>query len=246
MRVVKYLDLQVGRACGIYLKGEKREGSVMSRSAQSSVNSSVSSTSNSTKQSTKVSTKRVTSKASHGGSAGGKSLASQSNSAAKGSKKVSQKIVSRTQPVGTNDKARKVKPRTSGGGLTSKQFQELSAQLKSLRSELQAALLGKADAFNMGAQAESLIKGDDAEVAEKQRMNNAALQELDFLKTRLGLVQRAMAKMEAGVYGMCEETEEPIGFERLTVVPWARFAVHVQEVRERKLREYRGSRLRSE
>ncbi len=100
--------------------------------------------------------------------------------------------------------------------------------------------------FNTQAHNESLIKGDDAEVAEKQRQSNAALQEMDMLKNRLILVERALKKIEHGVYGICEETEEPIGFERLSVIPWARYGVKVQELREMKLREYRVSRLRSE
>ena len=72
------------------------------------------------------------------------------------------------------------------------------------------------------------------------------MQELDILKTRLKLVQRALDKISEGDYGVCEETEEPIGFERLSVVPWARYSVHVQEMRERKMREFRISRLKSE
>jgi DnaK suppressor protein len=131
-------------------------------------------------------------------------------------------------------------------GLTAKQIKVLHIRLVELKIELNAALMGKAGIFNTEAQNESLIKGDDAEVAEKQRVSNAALQELDFLKGRLKLVERAMAKIEEGVYGICEDTEEPIGFERLTVVPWARFSVHVQELRERKMREFKVSRLRSE
>jgi RNA polymerase-binding transcription factor DksA len=131
-------------------------------------------------------------------------------------------------------------------GLSAKQIKVLHLRLVELKIELNAALMGKAGIFNTEAQNESLIKGDDAEVAEKQRVSNAALQELDFLKGRLKLVERAMAKIEEGVYGICEDTEEPIGFERLTVVPWARFSVHVQELRERKMREFKVSRLRSE
>jgi RNA polymerase-binding transcription factor DksA len=112
--------------------------------------------------------------------------------------------------------------------------------------EIKGALEDKSSTFNIAAHTESVIKGDDAEVAEKQRASNAALQELDILKTRLLLVRRALAKMEAGVYGICEETEEPIGYERLSVVPWARFAVHVQEKHERHMRDFRVNRLRSE
>lgn len=130
--------------------------------------------------------------------------------------------------------------------LTKKQVKELTTRLETLRDELLEKINGKAGTFQIGLEAESLIKGDDAEVAEKQRASNAALQELDFLKSRLALCERALAKIAAGDYGYCEETDEPIGFERLSVVPWARYCVHVQELRERRMREFRVSRLRSE
>lgn len=142
------------------------------------------------------------------------------------------------------------KPRPSLGakldGLSKKQVRELSDRLQELRKEFAEKINGKAGTFQVGIDAESLIKGDDAEVAEKQRASNAALQELDFLKNRLALVERALMKIERGGYGICEETEEPIGYERLSVVPWARYSVHVQELRERRLREFKVSRLRSE
>lgn len=131
-------------------------------------------------------------------------------------------------------------------GLSKKQLKELQLKLEALRDELLEKINGKAGTFHVGLDGESLIKGDDAEVAEKQRASNAALQELDFLKGRLALVQRALAKMDAGAYGLCEETDEPIGYERLTVVPWARYSVHVQELRERRQREFKVNRLRSE
>jgi DnaK suppressor protein len=131
-------------------------------------------------------------------------------------------------------------------GLTASQIEELEQRLKSLREEIKAALGGKTDLFNAQAHNESLIKGDDAEVAEKQRQSNSALQEMDMLKNRLILVERALKKIEHGVFGICEETEEPIGFERLSVIPWARYGVKVQELREMRLREYRVSRLRAE
>jgi DnaK suppressor protein len=131
-------------------------------------------------------------------------------------------------------------------GLTAAQVEDLEQRLLSLRGEIKAALEGKSDLFNTQAHNESLIKGDDAEVAEKQRQSNSALQEMDMLKNRLILVERALKKIEHGVYGICEETEEPIGYERLSVIPWARYGVKVQELREMRLREYRVSRLRSE
>jgi DnaK suppressor protein len=131
-------------------------------------------------------------------------------------------------------------------GLTRKQIQELHLRMLAMRDEILEKIHGKAGTFQAGIEFESLTKGDDAEVAEKQRASNATLQELDFLKGRLALVERAISKVEADSYGVCEETDEPIGYERLLIVPWARFCVDVQERRERKLRDFRGSRLRSE
>jgi DnaK suppressor protein len=131
-------------------------------------------------------------------------------------------------------------------GLNASQMRDLEKRLHELRRELKEQLEEKAGVFNATANAESVIKGDDAEVAEKQRVSNAALQEIDFLKNRMSLVGRALAKIEAGVYGMCEESEEPIGYERLSVVPWARFSVNVQEMHERKMRDYKVNRLRAE
>ena len=127
-------------------------------------------------------------------------------------------------------------------GLTSRQTEELKKRLIDLQGEIRRALSGRATAFHVAAQNESLIKGDDAEVAEKQRLNNAQLQELDMLKNRLELVERALLKMAEGVYGICEETDEAIGFERLKVIPWARFAVNVQEKMERRYRDFRHLR----
>jgi len=132
-------------------------------------------------------------------------------------------------------------------GLTKKQTKELGERLFTLRVELLESIEEKADfVVNMGNGSENVIKGDDAEVAEKQRVSNAALQELDILKGRLGLVQRAFGKIESGVYGYCEETEEPIGYERLSIVPWARYSVQVQERRERQMRDYKVSRSQAE
>lgn len=131
-------------------------------------------------------------------------------------------------------------------GLSASQLRVLEDRLIELKNEIKESLASKSDVFNTQAVNESLIKGDDAEVAEKQRQSNAALQELDMLKNRLLLVERALKKIEHGVYGICEETEEPIGYERLIVIPWARYGVKVQELRERRLRDFRVNRLRAE
>jgi DnaK suppressor protein len=43
----------------------------------------------------------------------------------------------------------------------------------------------------------------------------------DRLQTTLADVERALAKLEEGSYGRCDMCGEPIGEERLEVLPWA-------------------------
>jgi RNA polymerase-binding transcription factor DksA len=46
-------------------------------------------------------------------------------------------------------------------------------------------------------------------------------------------VEAALARMDAGTYGTSEVSGEPIGYARLSAVPWARFSVVEQEDLER-------------
>jgi DnaK suppressor protein len=52
----------------------------------------------------------------------------------------------------------------------------------------------------------------------------------------LQMVERALRKIEDGTYGLSEESGDPIPFERLRAVPWARFTASEQEVLEREVR----------
>ena|SRR5947208_6199996 len=44
----------------------------------------------------------------------------------------------------------------------------------------------------------------------------------------IGDIQLALAKIEDGTYGTCEVCGRPIGAERLTAIPWARFCIDDQ------------------
>jgi DnaK suppressor protein len=49
-------------------------------------------------------------------------------------------------------------------------------------------------------------------------------------------VEAALKRMDDGSYGMCEGTDEPIGFRRLEARPWTRYSVGYQEQLEREER----------
>jgi len=48
----------------------------------------------------------------------------------------------------------------------------------------------------------------------------------------LAEIERALKKFDAGTYGICEDTGEPIPEARLEALPYARYTVKAQEKRE--------------
>lgn len=54
-------------------------------------------------------------------------------------------------------------------------------------------------------------------------------------------IEAALKRLENGSYGLCEGTDEPIGFRRLEARPWTRYSVGYQEQLEREERS-RGAR----
>ncbi|MEO5667370.1 MAG: TraR/DksA family transcriptional regulator [Bdellovibrionota bacterium] len=48
-------------------------------------------------------------------------------------------------------------------------------------------------------------------------------------KNLLFEVQEALRRLADNTYGVCEETEEPIGFKRLAAQPWTRLSLEAQQ-----------------
>ncbi|MBI2178874.1 MAG: TraR/DksA family transcriptional regulator [Candidatus Tectomicrobia bacterium] len=53
-------------------------------------------------------------------------------------------------------------------------------------------------------------------------------------RERLREVDAAFKRMDDGIYGICEETDEPIPFSRLEVIPYTRYTVAAQNEIERR------------
>ena len=48
----------------------------------------------------------------------------------------------------------------------------------------------------------------------------------------------ALARIEQGTFGVCEETEEVIESERLLAIPWTRLSIEGAEIREAVSRRF--------
>ena len=61
----------------------------------------------------------------------------------------------------------------------------------------------------------------------------------DRQRKLIGKIDAALARLDDGSYGFCEETGEPISFKRLDARPIATLSIEAQERHERRERVYR-------
>jgi DnaK suppressor protein len=105
----------------------------------------------------------------------------------------------------------------NAAGLTHEQVQQLREQLLQLQSALQARLRRQQAVVR---EAEPEI--EPLEVAEQTREQDDALTFSQRDRELLSDVNYALRKIEDGSYGISEASGDPIPFERLHAVPWAR------------------------
>ncbi len=74
--------------------------------------------------------------------------------------------------------------------------------------------------------------GDEADQTMSVMRENEYLTSQERMQTQLLEVEMALARIEKGIYGICEETEEPIEAERLRALPWTRVSIEGAEIRE--------------
>ena len=112
-----------------------------------------------------------------------------------------------------------------------------AADLSRLRAKLErersALLRAQADTRDQARSPEDRDATDDGDVAERMIEQDDALRRRTFDRALLDDVDRAIAKMEAGTYGVSEDSGAPIPLERLDAVPWARRTTQEEERRRR-------------
>ncbi|OUR94846.1 hypothetical protein A9Q84_17210 [Halobacteriovorax marinus] len=74
---------------------------------------------------------------------------------------------------------------------------------------------------------------DQSQISMSQQMS-MELREREL--KRLHEVEEALYRIDEGIYGLCEESGEPIGKKRLEKLPWVRLSIEAQEEEERHLR----------
>ena len=91
----------------------------------------------------------------------------------------------------------------------------------------------------VGLHEESTQHADLADRATSETDRALELRARDRQRKLVGKIDAALARIDDGSYGFCEETGEPIGLKRLDARPIATLSVEAQERHERRERVYR-------
>jgi DnaK suppressor protein len=88
-------------------------------------------------------------------------------------------------------------------------------------------------------QEESLLKPDLTDRASLETERAIELRTRDRERKLISKIDQALARLDSGTYGYCEETDEPIGIRRLEARPIATLSIEAQERHERMERTHR-------
>ena len=78
---------------------------------------------------------------------------------------------------------------------------------------------------------------DEVDVATRHSEQAYLIRFADKERKLLREIDHALEKMRSGEYGLCEGTDEAIGFPRLALRPWTRYSVRYKEELEREKRQ---------
>lgn len=85
---------------------------------------------------------------------------------------------------------------------------------------------------------ETILVPDPADRATIEEEHALELRTRDRERKLIKKVEQAIARIDAGEYGYCEETGEPIGLQRLLARPTATLSVEAQERRELRQKQF--------
>lgn len=84
--------------------------------------------------------------------------------------------------------------------------------------------------------------GDEIDQTVALLEENTFLISQERLRNHLLEIEFALARIEQGTFGICEETEELIETERLLAIPWTRLSIEGAEIREAMTKKYAHTR----
>ncbi|MCH7931936.1 MAG: RNA polymerase-binding protein DksA [Proteobacteria bacterium] len=130
---------------------------------------------------------------------------------------------------------RNYQPSQSERFMSARQLEYFRGKLLEWREEL----LQESDQTLIHLQQESGQEPDFADRASTETDRSIELRTRDRERKLIVKIDTALKRVEAGTYGYCEETGDPISLRRLEARPIATLGIDAQERHERRERIYR-------
>jgi len=163
--------------------------------------------------------------------------------AAAGADKFEKPVVSKVSEVATKNSPNTADAKAGDGLLTEAQILKMSdkdymnedqlAFFKNKLEQLQAEILRNAGQTTENLR-ETVIVPDPADRATIEEEHALELRTRDRERKLLKKITQSLSRIEAGDYGYCDETGEPIGLGRLLARPTATLSLEAQQRRELK------------
>ena len=102
----------------------------------------------------------------------------------------------------------------------------------------------KTDLLNRVREAQNDMRFSEGHGGDEADQTIRIIEEKEFLNRnerinyQLMEVEMALARIEQGCYGICQETGEPIEPERLMALPWTSLSIEGAEIRESMNKKY--------
>lgn len=112
--------------------------------------------------------------------------------------------------------------------------QECKTKLLSVKAELLNRVRDARNDLNMTEEK----GGDEADQTVRVLAEAETLSMHERLRFQLIEIESALARIENGTFGVCEETEETIEPDRLRAIPWTRLSIEGAEIRESMNKRY--------
>jgi len=121
-------------------------------------------------------------------------------------------------------------PSATEAFLNPMQVEYFRVQLEKARADLlrELAMIPHTESY------EGSREGDQADHASAETEREFEIMNRDRVRILLRQTEQALARLENGTFGYCEDTGEPIGLKRLMAQPTTSLSLEAQQERERR------------
>lgn len=126
-------------------------------------------------------------------------------------------------------------PSTSEPFMNERQQEYFRSKLMDWKSEI----IHESKETLISLQKENVNHADLADRASSESERSIELRARDRQRKLIAKINSAISRIDEGSYGYCEDTNEPIGINRLVARPIATLSIEAQERHERREKVYR-------